>query len=581
MSESTFDPRQHTRTFRGKGGQVEYLDVRWRIKWLRDDAPASSIETELVQLVAGESAVFKATVVRVMDGEDGTTYERGRATGYGSETAKDFPDFIEKAECLEDCVEILTRSGFKHHSDLAIGEDVLAYNVATDQAEWTPLRRVVTYRDAQVVRVGNTRDFEVVCTPHHSWATARAYRLRDGHPPRKLTETRSLTTSHKVILSAVAPGGDCQLTPDEAAILGWLFTDGSIYRDGFGVIYQSKPETVAVIRKLVPAAHESVGTPTVRTFPTGRMSACLPQHRFRLSRAQLDPLFAKAGIACSADLPALATRLTQPARRAMLQTMMSADGDTRGYFGKQRKPGVFEAWRILATLEGHAVGQLRNAAVFPVQRLKKRRYVSASELTLSDAGRADVWCPTTDFGTWVARLPNGQITITGNTKAIGRALNALGYGAPDDGETGAAAAPHRAAPPASSAPPARNTTANAQARIAQGTVDPGSGEITDGLSPARAEEIRLLARGLRWGTAKLNQAVQDLTGAEQVRQLTGDRADYLIAHMTRMATMRDLLGRIGRSEPDIVKEVDRVTRLVVAGEHSSEDVDAIIAALEQ
>ncbi len=40
---------------------------------------------------------------------------------------------------------------------------------------------------------------------------------------------------------------------------------------------------------------------------------------------------------------------------------------------------------------------------------------SSGTFALEDAGRTDVWCPTTKYGTWVMRQ-NGRVMITGNTK---------------------------------------------------------------------------------------------------------------------------------------------------------------------
>jgi hypothetical protein len=87
-----FEPRAHIRQLRGKGGPTDYLDARWCLAWLRDEAPDSQIETELIQ-ASEDFALFKATVTRIVDGE-----VKGRATGHGSETAGDFKDYIEKAE---------------------------------------------------------------------------------------------------------------------------------------------------------------------------------------------------------------------------------------------------------------------------------------------------------------------------------------------------------------------------------------------------------------------------------------------------------------------------------------------------
>ena len=82
-----FDPTPHVRQLRGRGGG-EYLDVKWRLVWLRSDHPDAVIETQLVQLDP-TIAVFKAIV---------TLPTGGSASGYGSETPSDFPDYIEKAE---------------------------------------------------------------------------------------------------------------------------------------------------------------------------------------------------------------------------------------------------------------------------------------------------------------------------------------------------------------------------------------------------------------------------------------------------------------------------------------------------
>ncbi len=84
---SGFDPTPYIRQLRGRGGG-DYLDVKWRLLWLRKEHPDAEIITELVQHDP-QMAIFKATV---------TVPTGGKATGYGSETASDFPDFIEKAE---------------------------------------------------------------------------------------------------------------------------------------------------------------------------------------------------------------------------------------------------------------------------------------------------------------------------------------------------------------------------------------------------------------------------------------------------------------------------------------------------
>jgi hypothetical protein len=92
-----FDPYTKMRALRGRGGSSDYLDVKWRVLWVRSEFPDCTVETELVESMSNftgdpktQIAVFKATVIL---GENGAV-----GTGYGSETPGDFRDFIEKAE---------------------------------------------------------------------------------------------------------------------------------------------------------------------------------------------------------------------------------------------------------------------------------------------------------------------------------------------------------------------------------------------------------------------------------------------------------------------------------------------------
>lgn len=79
-----FDPGRYLT----KVGAADYLEVKWRLLWLRTQHPDASIESELVSL-ADQTAIFKTTV-RIPGG--------GSATGFGSESYNDFREYIEKAE---------------------------------------------------------------------------------------------------------------------------------------------------------------------------------------------------------------------------------------------------------------------------------------------------------------------------------------------------------------------------------------------------------------------------------------------------------------------------------------------------
>lgn len=85
MSVTTpFEPARYLTRVSGS----DYLEVKWRLVWMRDRHPDATIETELVSH-NDDTAVFRA-LVSIPGG--------GSATGWGSESAGDFRDYLEKAE---------------------------------------------------------------------------------------------------------------------------------------------------------------------------------------------------------------------------------------------------------------------------------------------------------------------------------------------------------------------------------------------------------------------------------------------------------------------------------------------------
>jgi hypothetical protein len=80
-----FNANEHLMDLKGK----KYLEVKWRLVWFREDKPNWCIDTKLEQ-VDMNHAVFSA---KIYD-ESGVQ----KSAGYGSESIKDFHDYIEKAE---------------------------------------------------------------------------------------------------------------------------------------------------------------------------------------------------------------------------------------------------------------------------------------------------------------------------------------------------------------------------------------------------------------------------------------------------------------------------------------------------
>ena len=83
-----FNAKDHMMVLKGN---KEYLPVAWRLVWFREENPGWSIASDMVQFDCDAGhAVFRSEI----------RDESGRvvSTGYGSESIKDFRDYLEKAE---------------------------------------------------------------------------------------------------------------------------------------------------------------------------------------------------------------------------------------------------------------------------------------------------------------------------------------------------------------------------------------------------------------------------------------------------------------------------------------------------
>lgn len=88
MTQAIFEPEKYL-TKLPHFGNRDYLEVKWRLLWLRTTYPDAKINTRLVEHEVGTRAVCFAKVELSTGGE---------ATGWGQETAAGFEDYLEKAE---------------------------------------------------------------------------------------------------------------------------------------------------------------------------------------------------------------------------------------------------------------------------------------------------------------------------------------------------------------------------------------------------------------------------------------------------------------------------------------------------
>lgn len=311
--------------------------------------------------------------------------------------------------CVPTDTEALTRRGWLPPEELVLGEEVAAYDTEADVLRWTPLRAVQVYEDQEVLKVGSRKGGAGYwATANHRWF---AY---SGHNAQNfgVKQTQELTTHTPVKVAAplanILEEGSV-LNAREAAILGWVVTDGWFYPwTGQSGIAQKKEPFVTEIRELLgEEAHEYVGEGGT--------------HYFNLPIHGTECLFAKAGVKSRTfeGIEALVTRLDRPARIAMKTAMEHAEGyrGSRGWRFTQKRETVLKAWEILCVLEGERLGALgknEDSGCYN-RRNGLPLKMSLSSIDLERRKAPFVWCPTTDYGSWVMRQADGAIAVTGNS----------------------------------------------------------------------------------------------------------------------------------------------------------------------
>lgn len=413
----------------------DYVTVAERIEQFHAAYQEGKILTTIVEHDREAGFILmRAEVYRKAD--DAQPAATGHAYEYKTDGPAQRSSYIEVCECVPIDTEILTIDGWKTYEELSIGDLVMSYDIGMDEAVWTPVQRKSFYTNQPLIRLWNPKGFEVFCTPSHTWAVEyKVAQKQKCYVYRKLRATTELKNVDAIIGSTPMMQGFLKTTPREAALMGWAITDGWFSRrtlNQFSIgIGQSKPQNINVIRSLlVGVAHSEHAYPAyTRTFPTGRTYDCRESVHWRLAAESSRGLLAAFGIQHESELPRVVPQLSFEARAALLEAMMLGDGTETGRFGCKNRPWVMDVFAMLCALQGHVAlrRQFSSVGEVPLQTIKRTHRIWASSLRVEDAGLTDVWCPTVEHGTWVARFSNGVTLLTGNTSAVGRALAMLGF----------------------------------------------------------------------------------------------------------------------------------------------------------
>jgi hypothetical protein len=317
-------------------------------------------------------------------------------------------------QCVPMDTEILTRDGWKSYGALVKGEEVLGYNRDTEEMEWTTVTTKIYKRRDDLVRVSNGV-FEAICTPDHRWVS----HVNEGHGGHRSLTNQLVAAKdisrrrHKLVLSSNYrdDNQDSVVTPREAAILGWVATDGSLQRGENGLtqvrIAQSEKKFVGVI-------HELLSDVPHKVYKSNDGSGMVT---WAIDSDWFTGLWEEAGLGDTkhdSDWCRFVMNLSREARLAFLDAAWLGDGHYEyGCRTFTQNPGnISEAIKLAIFLTGR-VPHTTKKTDSNCERVFSGSPTTTWNLHVENAGHGPVWCPQTELGTWVMRQGD-TICITGN-----------------------------------------------------------------------------------------------------------------------------------------------------------------------
>ena len=306
--------------------------------------------------------------------------------------------------CLPMDTTVLTPTGFKEFGDLEVGDTVLSYK--NGEVVEDKILHKHFYEMAEIHHYGDSKKV-LRATGNHRWLTTQ----RGGQESYK--DFGQFNTETKVLTTAPYVGGDLDITPDEASLLGWILSDGS-FAGGKVTIAQSVDKFAKEIVQLLERLGLSCSTYLSKRDNGNHVMI------YTLHKSGMVDLFAKLGCDFVKDgfnWSEWVMKLNRPALEAFVHAFWLGDGDvknTKSYTITQNRGDVADAVMLAMYLigDGRVKAELKGDKCLVLRKLKTR-FISNQRKTLKRLSFGDVFCLTTGNSNFIIKQ-DSEILITGN-----------------------------------------------------------------------------------------------------------------------------------------------------------------------
>lgn len=361
------------------------------------------IKIASIQIDLGNQDIFEDAIISLAKSKNVPTnkklWERAKAA------AKAKFDIYPSAYCVpEDNSQALTTDGWKWVHELKVGDEILSYDILNDSLKYSPIKSIHRFKNEKVVKIESPGLlYSVECTPNHKKVLGYS---REWFEDRE-NFIKDATEKHSIIKN-VKSGNITYNKAREVlpSIQHWSEKYGDLDLEEFLLSIKSDMPKLRAIEDL----------------PDG--------NGFLVVSAKLDKKYSNSSleryIKYKTDPVKMVLSMSLDQLEAFLYSAIMCDGwqtnDSEyscSYGFSQKDRSNLEAVRLAGFLTGHMVsegGTLKGSECTPLH-IKSRRIISCSKLEVCEFGDPrDVWCPETEYGTWVMKQGT-TVTITGNSNA--------------------------------------------------------------------------------------------------------------------------------------------------------------------
>lgn len=355
--------------------------------------------------------------------------------------------YNEAKNCLDEETEALTQRGWVRGFDLKKDDVLLTKNAESGALEWQQMTDLKQWDDytGPLVEI-RSRSFNAVSTPNHRWL------VRDkssGKDIEKTTETLSKYGDHRIHRTGdYNPDVVSALSPDEAELLGWFVTDGSLVLKKGGK-RGPKPRPRCSIHQSPtgnPEKHARIEALLARLDVQGEVTVHKQKATHGCSTWNLGPTLSRMLYEFAPGRVLLISTLLvldRVALERLREAMLLGDGTfgTKTSFTSGTRANA-EAFQILCTLTGSAASlvwrdmskyepkspKLKNipkmTGVWVVTVLNRQTVQVQADQYRAYPSKNRIWCPIVPNTFFVMRR-EGQVAITGNTPVQGTGAGGL------------------------------------------------------------------------------------------------------------------------------------------------------------